>query len=154
MLTHWLAGRHGGGGDLGAARIAKRVTVVRVARILVVDDMPSIRFLIRTNFELAEHEVFEAFDGQDCLDKLELLDPLPDVVTMDMMMPRMSGLTAVERIRRNPRTSHIVVVMVTTQGQQIDITRASGAGVDVYVTKPFDPDHLVATVEQSLKGRR
>lgn len=121
--------------------------------VLVVDDTASIRFLIRTNLELAGFDVIEAEDGQDCLDVLRDLDTLPDVITMDMMMPRMDGVTAITRIRSHERYSGIGLVMVSTQSQQIDLNRAAAAGVDDYVTKPFDPDNLVETVRRVLQSR-
>ncbi|MFO6454279.1 MULTISPECIES: response regulator [unclassified Aeromicrobium] len=121
--------------------------------VLVVDDTASIRFLIRTNLELAGFDVIEAEDGQDCLDTLRDLESLPDVITMDMMMPRMDGVTAITRIRSNPRYAGIGLVMVSTQSQQIDLNRAAAAGVDDYVTKPFDPDNLVETVRRVLQSR-
>jgi CheY-like chemotaxis protein len=121
--------------------------------VLVVDDTASIRFLIRTNLELAGFDVIEAEDGQDCLDVLRDLETLPDVITMDMMMPRMDGVTAITRIRSHERYSGIGLVMVSTQSQQIDLNRAAAAGVDDYVTKPFDPDNLVETVRRVLQSR-
>lgn len=122
--------------------------------VLVVDDTASIRFLIRTNLELAGFDVIEAEDGQDCLDVLAGLETLPEVITMDMMMPRMDGVMAMSRIRANPRYVGIGLVMVSTQSQQIDLNRATAAGVDEYVTKPFDPDTLIATVRRVLESRR
>lgn len=122
--------------------------------VLVVDDTPSIRFLIRTNLELAGFEVIEASDGQDCLDVLAGLETLPDVITMDMVMPRMDGVSAIARVRANPRYAGIGLVMVSTQSQQIDMNRAAAAGVDEYVVKPFDPDVLVETVRRVHESRR
>lgn len=122
--------------------------------VLVVDDTTSIRFLIRTNLELAGFEVIEASDGQDCLDVLAGLETLPDVVTMDMVMPRMDGVTAIARIRANPAYAGIGLVMVSTQSQQIDLNRAAAAGVDDYVIKPFDPDVLVEAVRRVQESRR
>ena len=119
-------------------------------RVLVVDDTPSIRFLIRTNLELAGFEVEEAVDGVDCLDRLERAETLPDVITVDVMMPRLDGVATVSAIRANPVTRHIAVVMVSTQGHPADIQRGTRAGVDAYVTKPFDPDFLVLTVRDVL----
>lgn len=122
--------------------------------VLVVDDTASIRFLIRTNLELAGFDVIEAEDGQDCLDVLASLDELPGLITMDMMMPRMDGVTAITRIRADARYADVGLVMVSTQSQQIDLNRAAAAGVDDYVTKPFDPDTLVATVRRVLESRQ
>lgn len=123
-------------------------------RVLVVDDTASIRFLIRTNLELAGFEVDEAVDGADCLETLKGLAVLPDLVTVDVMMPRLDGVATVAAIRADARTRDIAVVMVSTQGQQADINRATEAGVDAYVTKPFDPDFLVQTVGEVLDSTR
>jgi len=122
--------------------------------VLVVDDTASIRFLIRTNLELAGFEVAEAVDGVDCLDILGRLDVLPDVITVDVMMPRLDGVATVAAIRADERTRDIAVVMVTTQGHPADIQRATQAGVDAYVTKPFDPDFLVQTINEVLEETR
>ncbi|MET1134001.1 MAG: response regulator [Aeromicrobium sp.] len=122
--------------------------------VLVVDDTASIRFLIRTNLELAGFDVIEAEDGQDCLEVLAALEALPGLITMDMMMPRMDGVTAITRIRADPRYADVGLVMVSTQSQQIDLNRATAAGVDDYVTKPFDPDTLIATVRRVLESRQ
>jgi CheY-like chemotaxis protein len=124
--------------------------VVTVPKVLVVDDTPSIRFLIRTNMELAGIEVEEAVDGVDCLDVLRTMEVLPDAITVDVMMPRLDGMATVTAIRSDPRLRHIVVVMVTTQNHPADIQRATQAGVDAYVTKPFDPDFLILTVRDTI----
>jgi CheY-like chemotaxis protein len=127
-------------------------------RVLVVDDTPSIRFLIRMNLEISGHVVTEAVDGQDCLDYLEQLavagDALPDVVTFDIVMPRLDGISTVERLRGDDRFANLGIVMVTTQSQQVDISRAHAAGVDAYIVKPFDLDDLIETVERIAAQRR
>jgi CheY-like chemotaxis protein len=127
-----------------------------VPRVLVVDDTASIRFLIRTNLEVAGFDVDEAVDGVACLEFLKTTDQLPDAITVDVMMPRLDGVATVSSIRADPRTHDIAVVMVTTQGHPADIQRATKAGVDAYLTKPFDPDFLIATVHEVLerKNRR
>lgn len=120
--------------------------------MLVVDDTASIRFLIRTNLELAGFDVDEAVDGVDCLDFLRNAEELPDAITVDVMMPRMDGVSTVAAIRSNPLWQHMAIVMVTTQGHPADIQRGMSAGVDAYLTKPFDPDHLITTVRDVLAG--
>lgn len=119
--------------------------------VLVVDDTASIRFLIRTNLQLAGFDVDEAVDGADCLHILAHCDVLPDLITVDVMMPRLDGMATVTAIRADERMRGIGVVMVTTQGHPADIQRAKQAGVDAYVTKPFDPDFLVETVAEVLE---
>lgn len=125
-------------------------TVMSMPRVLVVDDTPSIRFLIRTNLEIAGFEVEEAVDGVDCLDVLRRMAVPPDAITVDVMMPRLDGMATVTAIRADRRLADIGIVMVTTQGHPADIQRANVAGVDAYVTKPFDPDFLVATVRDVI----
>ena len=122
--------------------------------MLVVDDAPSIRLLIRTNLELAGFDVDEAVDGVDALAYLAETDALPDVITVDVMMPRQDGVATAAAIRSDPRTADIGVVMVTTQNLPADVQRGMRAGVDAYVTKPFDPDDLIATVNDVVNRRR
>jgi len=122
----------------------------RAPRVLVVDDTDSIRLLLRTNFELEGWTVLEAADGLECLDVV--VDTEPDVVTIDVVMPRMDGLETVRALRRSASTRHIPVVMVTTQAQAYDLLRGQEAGVEAYVTKPFDPADLVRTVREVLEG--
>ena len=121
--------------------------------MLVVDDAPSIRLLIRTNLELAGFDVEEAVDGIDCLAYLADTDALPDVITVDVMMPKQDGVATAAAIRSDPRTADIGIVMVTTQNHPADVQRGIRAGVDAYVTKPFDPDELVATVQEAVDRR-
>lgn len=127
--------------------------VTSMPRVMVVDDTASIRMLIRTNLELAGFEVDEAVDGQACLDQLAEPASLPDAITVDVMMPRMDGFTAVEAIRADPRTAEIAVVMVTTQNHAADIARAAEVGVDHFLVKPFDPEELIAEVERAIATR-
>ena len=122
--------------------------------MLIVDDAPSIRLLIRTNLELAGFDVDEAVDGVDCLDQLAESTTLPDVITVDVMMPRLDGVATAVAIRSDPRTADIGVVMVTTQNHPADVQRGMRAGVDAYVMKPFDPDDLVTTVNDVVQRRR
>jgi CheY-like chemotaxis protein len=113
-------------------------------RVLVVDDSAVIRQLITVNLELEGFEVVTAVDGQDALDKIH--EVAPDVVTIDVMMPRLDGFDTVARLRADPRTSHLKIAMVTACAQESDIRKGHSVGVDAYVTKPFDPDSLVRTV--------
>ncbi|MGH1562255.1 response regulator [Mumia sp. DW29H23] len=121
----------------------------RPPRVLVVDDTDSIRLLLRTNFELEGWTVLEAADGLECLDVV--VDTRPDVVTIDVVMPRMDGLETVRALRRSPSTRDIPVVMVTTQAQAYDLQRGQDVGVDAYITKPFDPQMLVQTVRDVME---
>jgi DNA-binding response OmpR family regulator len=116
----------------------------RPGRVLVVDDSDVIRQLICVNLELEGFEVVTAVDGQDALDKIH--EAAPDVMTIDVKMPRLDGFDTVARLRADPRTSALKVAMVTACAQESDIVRGREVGVDAYVTKPFDPATLVRTV--------
>ena len=118
----------------------------RRRRVLVVDDSDVIRTLISVNLELEGFEVVTAVDGQDALDKVH--EVAPDVVTIDVVMPRLNGFDTVARLRADPRTRHLKIAMVTACAQESDIRKGHAVGVDAYVTKPFDPDTLVRTVRE------
>ena len=117
---------------------------VSIGRVLVVDDSEVIRTLIAVNLELEGFEVVQAVDGQDALDKV--IDVRPDVMTIDVKMPRLDGFDTVQRLRDDPRTHDLKIAMVTACAQEADLRRGDEVGVDAYVTKPFDPSALVRTV--------
>ncbi len=117
-----------------------------LGRVLVVDDDDVIRQLITVNLELEGFDVMTAFDGQDCLDKVKKV--MPDVITLDIMMPRLDGWEAASRLRADPATAGIKVVLLSARAQEADLQRGSRLGVDAYLTKPFDPDELIATVRR------
>jgi CheY-like chemotaxis protein len=121
------------------------------ARILVVDDSDIIRSLIAVNLEMEGFEVHLAEDGQQCLDRVQ--DVAPDVITLDVRMPQLDGFSVVEKLRADPATADIPIVMVTARAQGIDLARGAELGVDAYVTKPFDPTHLVETVRSVARGK-
>ena len=117
-----------------------------LGRVLVVDDDDVIRQLITVNLELEGFEVATAVDGQDCLDKVKDVDPA--VITLDIMMPRLDGWEAADRLRADPETAGIKVVLLSARAQEADLQRGSRMGVDAYLTKPFDPDELIETVRR------
>jgi CheY-like chemotaxis protein len=120
--------------------------VASLGRVLVVDDDDVIRQLISVNLELEGFEVTTAVDGQDCLDKVK--DVQPAVITLDIMMPRLDGWEAASRLRADPETADIKVVLLSARAQEADLQRGDRIGVDAYLTKPFDPDELIATVRR------
>jgi CheY-like chemotaxis protein len=120
--------------------------VSSLGRVLVVDDDDVIRQLISVNLELEGFEVATAVDGQDCLDKVAQF--APSVITLDIMMPRLDGWEAASRLRADPSTAGIKVVLLSARAQEADLQRGDRLGVDAYLTKPFDPDELIATVRR------
>src|SRR5213078_2307412 len=117
-----------------------------LGRVLVVDDDEVIRQLIAVNLTLEGFDVATAVDGQDCLDKVVAIDP--DVITLDIMMPRLDGWMTASLLRRNPETSTIKVVLITARAQEDDKTRGKQIGVDAYLTKPFDPSEMIRVVRE------
>jgi CheY-like chemotaxis protein len=113
-------------------------------RVLVVDDDPVIRQLIRLNLELEGFEVAEAADGLACL--ALVADFAPHVVVLDVAMPELDGLAVATRLRADPATSALKILVASARAQQADVRRGIEAGADAYVTKPFDPEVLVRTV--------
>jgi DNA-binding response OmpR family regulator len=120
-----------------------------LGRVLVVDDDEVIRQLIAVNLTLEGFDVATAVDGQDCLDKVTAIDP--DVITLDVMMPRLDGWVTACQLRRNPETSGIKVVLITARAQEDDKSRGRQIGVDAYLTKPFDPSEMIRVV-RALAG--
>ena len=118
-------------------------------RVLVVDDDDVIRQLITVNLELEGFDVVTAVDGQDALEKVK--DAQPQVVTLDVMMPRLDGWEAAARLRADPDTAHIKVVLLSARAQEADLQRGERIGVDAYLTKPFDPDELIDLVRRLMR---
>lgn len=121
-------------------------------RVLVVDDDDVIRQLITVNLELEGFDVVTAVDGQDALDKVK--DAGVSVVTLDVMMPRVDGWEAAARLRNDPDTAHIKVVLLSARAQEADLQRGEKIGVDAYLTKPFDPDELIDIVRRLADAAR
>jgi DNA-binding response OmpR family regulator len=117
-----------------------------LGRVLVVDDDEVIRQLIAVNLTLEGFDVATAVDGQDCLDKVQAI--APDVITLDVMMPRLDGWETAVQLRKTPETAHIKVVMITARAQEDDIARGAIVGADAYLTKPFDPGEMIRVVRE------
>jgi CheY-like chemotaxis protein len=114
------------------------------ARVLVVDDSAVVRELIAVNLELEGLEVVQCVDGLEALERIA--EQRPDAITLDVMMPRLDGFSTVERLRADPTTAGIPIVIVTGRASAADLARGEALGVDAYLTKPFEPSELVGTV--------
>jgi CheY-like chemotaxis protein len=120
------------------------MATTHVPRVLVVDDSVPIRELIAVNLRLEGYDVRAAGDGEEALEVIA--GWRPDVLTLDVMMPRLGGFETVERLRRDPVTADIPVVIVTGRAQGADRARGEALGVQAYLSKPFEPAELVAVV--------
>ncbi len=128
-----------------------------MARILVVDDERDVVTLIKFLLEKDGHAITEAFHGAEALaavgvepSKPDL--PLPDLVIMDVMMPVMDGYTAAMRLRENPATRPIPLIVLTAKGQMRDLFEMA-PNVAGYIEKPFDPKRLRELVAGALSGK-
>ena len=120
------------------------------AMVLIVDDDPVIQRLLRVNFEMEGYEVIVGVDGIDGLEKARTLRP--DIVVLDIMMPRMSGLDVAKALKADPDTASIPVLLLSAKAQEADLRAGDDSGADDYLTKPFDPFQLLQRVEQLLAG--
>ncbi|MGH9891730.1 MAG: GGDEF domain-containing response regulator, partial [bacterium] len=118
-------------------------------RILVVDDDPDILSVVKINLELEGYQVDTAEDGREAVDKAMI--EAPELILLDIMMPRMDGLTALRRIRSHGTTGNTSVILLTARGLPEDRVKGLELGADDYITKPFDISELVARVKAVLR---
>lgn len=123
-------------------------------RIIVVDDSATIRELIALNLGLEGYDVVTAADGQACLELLQDVaegraDP-PQLLLLDVVMPGLNGVELTARLKAAPATADFPILIVSASAQRRDFELARGAGADGYLTKPFDPDELIAEVERLI----
>ncbi|MEU0678840.1 response regulator [Streptomyces albogriseolus] len=118
-------------------------------RVLVVDDNKVIRQLIRVNLELEGIEVVTAADGAECLEVVHQVRP--DLITLDVVMPRLDGLRTAGRLRSDPRTAGIPLVIVSACTQH-EVDSGLDVGVDAFLAKPFEPQELVRVVQSLVSS--
>lgn len=119
--------------------------------ILVVEDNPDIRYFIKTELR-GEYNVITANDGADGLQLAS--QQIPDLIISDLMMPHMDGLQLTQEVRSSELLNHIPIIMVTARSTQQDRITGVGAGVDVYLYKPFNSEELNLRVEKLLEMRQ
>ncbi|MEX0833233.1 MAG: response regulator [Actinomycetota bacterium] len=120
--------------------------------ILVVDDDPDIARFVEVNLRSAGYEVSVASDGEEALDQAKTIRP--DLILLDVMMPRIDGFEVAQRVRRNPQTANTSIIMLTAKALSTDKVLGLTAGADDYIIKPFDPIELLARVKGTLRRAR
>ena len=117
-------------------------------KILVVDDEPFIRRMIKITLESRAYNVIESQNGKDAA--VKAISDKPDVILLDIMMPVHDGFYGLEKIKENPETSYIPVIMLTSMGRTQDINKAIAIGAAGYVMKPFEYDDLISAIEKAV----
>lgn len=118
-------------------------------RILVIDDDNAISELVSVNLEMAGYDVSQATDGEK--GRAMAIQMQPDLILLDLMLPKVDGFTVCQRLRRDERTADIPVLMLTALGQTQDKVEGFNAGADDYLTKPFEVEELLARVRALLR---
>ena len=117
-------------------------------RILVVEDQEDNRQILRDLLGSADYEMDEAENGQEAIDAVA--KQRPDLILMDIQLPIMDGYEATRRIKGNPATKDIPIIVVTSYALSGDEGKARDAGCDAYVTKPYSPRQLLAKIKEYL----
>ncbi len=118
-------------------------------RILIVEDEPDIVELLRYNLTRDGYEVLQATTGEAALDIIK--ESSPDLMLLDLMLPRIDGLEVCRRVRGDGEHKHLPIIMLTAKGEEVDIVTGLELGADDYITKPFSPRILLARVRAVLR---
>jgi DNA-binding response OmpR family regulator len=116
--------------------------------VLIADDEPNIVISLEYLLEQAGYRVIVARDGLEALEAIER--ERPDLVLLDVMLPRLSGFDVCQKIRENPALQGVRVMMLTAKGREVEMSKGLALGADVYVTKPFSTRELLAQVAEQL----
>ena len=122
----------------------------RKRKILVVDDQKHIVRLIQVTLERAGYEVVCAYDGLEALE--QVAKERPEMVVLDVMMPRMDGFEVLQRLQADPKLQTIPVIMLTAKAQDADIFKGWSQGVSSYLVKPFNPRELLTFVQRIFQS--
>ncbi|MGN0910581.1 MAG: two-component system response regulator [Thermoguttaceae bacterium] len=127
------------------------MTDARKSRILIADDEPFNRELLEAFLSEGNYELEYAADGQETLDKTASFNP--DLILLDVMMPKLSGFEVCEKLKKDPQTSSVMILMVTALSDLGDVERAVAVGCDDFLCKPINQLELLIRVENLLKLR-
>ena len=120
-------------------------------KVLIADDEPHIRLLLEQTLEDLEDEGLEIFTAENGAEALESIkENKPDMVFLDVMMPKMNGFEVCSEVKKNLKIPDIYIVLLTAKGQEMDKLKGMESGADIYMTKPFNPDDIVKKVREIL----
>lgn len=120
-------------------------------KLLIVDDEAHIRMLIEQTLEDLEDEGVELLFAENGEQALELIrKEEPNLVFLDVMMPKMNGMEVCQKVKKELNLSHVYIILLTAKGQEVDRQKGMDMGADRYMTKPFDPDEMLSVAEEVL----
>jgi len=121
-------------------------------KILIVDDEAHIRMLIEQTLEELEDEGVEFLTAENGEDALKIIEAeTPKLVFLDVMMPKLNGMEVCRRVKKELLLNEVFIVLLTAKGQELDRLKGQEVGADVYMTKPFDPEVILAKAREVLQ---
>jgi DNA-binding response OmpR family regulator len=120
-------------------------------KVLIVDDEANIVISLEFLMEQAGYEIRIAQNGQEAMEAVENFQP--DLILLDVMMPKINGFDVCRRIREDPARKNVKIVMLTAKGREVEVTKGLALGADAYITKPFSTKELMAEVRRMLDDR-
>ena len=119
-------------------------------KILIADDEVNIVISLEFLVEQAGYQLQSAHTGEDVLQKIASFQP--DLILLDVMMPKINGFEVCRRVRQNPDWQHIKIIMLTAKGREVEVAKGLALGADAYIIKPFSTKELMAEIERILNG--
>ncbi len=119
-------------------------------KILIADDRSEVVELVKVTLEGEGYQTIDASDGREALEKIG--KEKPDLILLDIIMPRMDGFEVLSKVKKDPKTKDIPVIMLTAKGQKIDKEKGGRLGAQGYIIKPFSPSALLKKIEEILSG--
>ncbi|HMG67140.1 MAG TPA: response regulator [Chitinophagaceae bacterium] len=121
-------------------------------KLLIVDDEPHIRMLIGQTLEELEDEGVDFLTAENGEQALEIIQAEnPQLVFLDVMMPKLNGMEVCRRVKKELLLDNVYIVLLTAKGQELDRQKGQEVGADVYMTKPFDPEKILAKAREVLQ---
>ena len=121
-----------------------------MTKILIVDDEPTVRALLRDVLEIEGYDIAEANDGESAL--ASVAKEVPDLLVLDVMMPGMSGIDVLMKLREQHSNKELPIILLTAASDDDTTWRGWSSGASIYLQKPFDPSHLLDWVERLISG--
>lgn len=121
-------------------------------KVLLTDDEPNIVRVVAARLKAHNYEVIPAYDGEEALEKVA--SEKPDILLLDIMLPKMDGFEVCRRIRAEESTKHLPIILFSAKTQEEDKKKGREVQADAYISKPFDPQRLIETIDLLLRTPR